>query len=204
MKNVFYLILAWVAITSCASAERYRPRTGDILFQTLESDQSEAIQIATKSPYSHVGVVFIRDEKPFVLEAVEPVQFTPMNIWIKRGANRRYVAKRLVKADSILTSENLAELLSIGKSYLGKHYDIYLAWSDSSMYCSELVWKLYHEALDLDLTTPAKLSSFDLQHPVVSAKLKERYGTEVPLDEPVVAPAALFDSSYLTTVYQKK
>lgn len=204
MKYIFCLVLTLLAVASTACAQRYRPQTGDILFQSLKSDQSEAIQIATKSPYSHVGVVFIKDDKPFVLEAIEPVQFTPMNIWIKRGANRKYVAKRLVKADSILTKENLADLLEVGKLYLGKHYDIYFNWSDSSMYCSELVWKLYHEALDLDLTMPVKLSSFDLEHPIVSAKLRERYGTNVPLEEPVVAPSAVFDSKYLTTVYQRK
>ena len=204
MKIIFCLVLTLLAIASNVCAQRYRPQTGDILLQSLKSDQSEAIQIATKSPYSHVGVVFIKDDKPFVLEAIEPVQFTPMNIWIKRGANRKYVAKRLVKADSILTKDNLADLIETGKLYLGKHYDIYFNWSDSSMYCSELVWKLYHEALDLDLTMPAKLSSFDLEHPIVSAKLRERYGTNVPLEEPVVAPSALFDSKYLTTVYQRK
>lgn len=204
MKHAYLLLIAWLAIAASVSAQEYRPRTGDILFQTLESDQSQAIQIATKSPYSHVGVVFIREDKPFVLEAVEPIQFTPMNVWIKRGSNRKYVAKRLVKADSILTNENLTELLTVGKSYLGKHYDIYFSWSDSSMYCSELVWKLYHEALDIDLTPPEKLSSFDLTHPVVSAKLTERYGANVPYEEPVVAPSALFDSKHLTTVFRRE
>lgn len=41
-------------------------RDGDIIFHTSRSAQSDAIQRATKSPYSHVGLVLYRDRKPFV------------------------------------------------------------------------------------------------------------------------------------------
>ena len=72
-------------------ASEYRARTGDILFQTTDTPQSTAIQLVTKSPYCHVGIVFVQGGKPFVLEAVEPVKFTPMNQWITRGVNNFYV-----------------------------------------------------------------------------------------------------------------
>ncbi len=204
MKYILLSFLLLSALVAEATAQAYRPQTGDILFQTSQSDQSQAIQVATKSPYSHVGVVFIRDDKPFVLEAVEPVQFTPMNIWIKQGVNSSYVAKRLLDSDSILTKENLAELLAVGKTFVGKHYDDQYQWSDSSMYCSELVWKLYYEVFGIELGALAKLKSFDLTDPIVSAKLKERYGTKIPYEEPVVAPVTILESNLLTTVYQSK
>jgi hypothetical protein len=35
--------------------------------------------------------------------------------------------------------------------YLGKNYDIYFGWSDSLIYCSELVWKVYKDAWDIEL-----------------------------------------------------
>jgi hypothetical protein len=41
-----------------AGCGRYQPRNGDIIFQTSLSDQSVAIQAATKSPYSHLGIVY--------------------------------------------------------------------------------------------------------------------------------------------------
>ncbi len=204
MRNILLSLVLLLAFVADANAQGYRPQTGDILFQTSQSEQSRAIQIATKSPYSHVGVVFIRDDKPYVLEAVEPVQFTPMNIWIKKGARSSYVAKRLVNSDSILTKETLAKLLAVGKSYLGKHYDDQYQWSDSSMYCSELVWKLCREALGIEIGALTKLKSFNLTDPIVSAKLKERYGTNIPYEEPVVAPVTIFESKVLTTVYQSK
>ncbi len=204
MRNILLSLLLLLAFVADAIAQGYRPQTGDILFQTSQSEQSRAIQIATKSPYSHVGVVFIRDDKPFVLEAIEPVQFTPMNIWIKQGVNSSYVAKRLIESDSILTKDNLAELLAVGKSFVGRHYDDQYQWTDSSMYCSELVWKLYREALGIEIGALTKLKSFDLADSIVSAKLKERYGTNIPYEEPVVAPVTIFDSKLLTTVYQSK
>ena len=33
-------------------------QNGDIIFQTSNSSQSKAIQLATHSPYSHVGIIY--------------------------------------------------------------------------------------------------------------------------------------------------
>ncbi len=45
-----------------------------------------------------------------------------------------------------------------------------------------------------------KLHEFDLTDAAVRAKMRERYGTNVPLDEPVISPGAQFDSPLLETV----
>ena len=45
-----------------------------------------------------------------------------------------------------------------------------------------------------------KLKEFDLSNPLVQAKLKERYGKNIPLEETVVSPQAVFDAPQLTTV----
>lgn len=201
--NVLFLLILSI-FASTLAAPRYRPRNGDILFQTSESNQSQAIQLATKSPYSHVGIVFIRDDKPFVLEAIEPVQFTPMNQWIRRGVKSRYVAKRLIAADSILSPASVAALTKAGKSFFGKKYDACFQWSDSTMYCSELVWKVFQRSIGIELGQPGKLRDFDLSSPIVNAALHERFGDEIPYDETVIAPSAIFDSELLTTVYENK
>ena len=44
-------------------------QNGDIVFQISRSPQSRAIQLATHSPYSHMGIVFLRNKDIFVLEA---------------------------------------------------------------------------------------------------------------------------------------
>jgi hypothetical protein len=48
-----------------------------------------------------------------------------------------------------------------------------------------------------------KLREFDLTDGVVKAKMKERYGDEVPLDEPVISPAAMFESPLLEMVAER-
>ena len=60
------------------AAEPIALRDGDIIFQTTPSKQSQAIQIVTHSPYSHVGIIFMREGKPYVYEAISKVQYTPL------------------------------------------------------------------------------------------------------------------------------
>ena len=50
------------------------------------------------------------------------------------------------------------------------------------------------------LGTLQKLREFDLSDPVVKTKMRERYGSRVPLDEPVISPGAQFDSPLLSPV----
>jgi hypothetical protein len=45
----------------CSRGGGYEPRNGDILFQISRSSQSAAIQLATRSRYSHMGIVYIRE-----------------------------------------------------------------------------------------------------------------------------------------------
>jgi hypothetical protein len=45
-----------------------------------------------------------------------------------------------------------------------------------------------------------KLREFDLTDPAVKGKMRERYGRDIPLDERVISPAAMFDSALLQTV----
>jgi hypothetical protein len=99
-------------------------RNGDIIFQTSLSRQSQAIQLATHSKYSHMGIIYIEGGKPFVYEAVQPVKVTPLPAWIKRGKDGKCVVKRLKDADTILTPETLKKMKTVGHKYKGKNYDI--------------------------------------------------------------------------------
>src|SRR5436309_10168280 len=70
-------------------------RDGDIIFHQSSSNQSRAIQLATHSRYSHMGMVWRQDGRWFVYEAVQPVKMTPLAKWIARGAGEHFVVKRL-------------------------------------------------------------------------------------------------------------
>ena len=190
------LAAVWLSFSASSFAFAYSPQEGDIVFQTSLSSQSRAIQIATGSPYSHMGVVLFQNGKPYVYEAVQPVKYTPLQAWLARGKGGHYVAKRTRKP---LGAAAVATFHSQARKYAGRPYDLTFEWSDGRMYCSELVWKLY-KAAGIELAPLAKLGSFNLDHPAVRRILKQRYGDHVPLDEPVIAPAAIFDSPLLTRV----
>ncbi len=196
-----FLVLLLVSL-ACSGQGRYEPRDGDIIFQTSRSGQSLAIQLATGSPYSHMGIVYLRNGVPFVFEAVQPVKMTPLKEWIARGEDRHFVVKRLRRAESILSPENLRKMREIGDKFIGLDYDFFFEWSDDRIYCSELVWKIFARGAGVKVGKLATLRDFDLSHPAVKAKIGERFGNAVPLDEMVISPAAMFASPMVETVYE--
>jgi len=177
-------------------------KNGDIIFQTSTSAQSKAIQLATHSEYSHCGVIYEEDSTCYVFEAIQPVKKTLLREWIARGKGGNYVVKRL-KDTSVLTPEALQKMKKSGSEMAGKNYDLYFDWSDDRIYCSELVWKLYKDATGLEVGHLQKLSDFDLSNPAVQQKLKERYGKNIPKNEIVISPVAIYNSELLTTVIEK-
>lgn len=178
-------------------------QNGDIIFHTSSSNQSKAIQTATDSPYSHMGIIYTSGlGSYFVYEAIQPVQLTPLKNWINRGINGEYVVKRLKNADQVLNSVALGKMKKVGEKYKGKSYDSYFEWSDDKIYCSELVWKIYKEALDIEIGALQQLQEFDLNSSLVKSKMQERFGNKIPLTEKVISPAAMFDSDQLVTVKQ--
>lgn len=178
-------------------------QNGDIIFQTSQSNQSKAIQLATKSKYSHIGIVYENNNKWFVYEAIQSVRLTPIKQWINRDKKRHYVVKRLKNASEVLNSATLTKMKKVGERFKGKNYDIYFEWSDDKLYCSELVWKIYKEATEIEIGNLEELKDFDLSHPLVKQKMKERYGDNIPLNEKVISPAAIFNSDKLITIVEK-
>jgi hypothetical protein len=178
-------------------------RDGDLIFQTSRSSQSLAIQRATGSPYSHMGLIFIRDGQPYVFEAVATVRLTPLDRWIARGEGHHFVLKRLRNADTVLDPGGINRLHTAALRLAGRPYDLTFEWSDDRIYCSELVWKAYDRGLGIDIGALQTLREFNLTDPIVQAKMRERYGDSVPLNEPVISPVAMFRSNRLVTVAEQ-
>lgn len=182
------------------SAAEGELKDGDLIFQTSLSGQSKAVQLATRSTYSHCGIVFKENNKYYVFEAIQPVKRTPLQKWIARGDGGKYVVKRLKNADQVLTPDVIQKMKQVGKQFNGKNYDLTFEWSDDRIYCSELIWKMYQRSTGIEIGKLDKLSSFDLSSDVVKKKMRERYGDQIPMNEPVISPAAVFESELLITV----
>lgn len=173
---------------------------GDLIFQTSESKQCEAVRIATNSKFSHCGIIYKINGNLFVFEAVQPVKLTPLSDWIQHGKGQKYLVKRLKNADTVLKPETLQKMKDYSQQFMGKEYDAFFEWDDTRIYCSELVWKIYKNGAGIELSKLKQLKDFNLSDERVQKIIKERYGNDIPLEEKVVAPSDLVDSDLLKTV----
>ncbi|HEX2935906.1 MAG TPA: YiiX family permuted papain-like enzyme [Bacteroidales bacterium] len=183
-----------------ALVDKGEVQNGDLIFQTSLSRQSIAIQLATQSKYSHCGLIFKKGNGFFVFEAVQPVKLTPLNHWIARGKEGKFVIKRLKNAGKILTPSTCEKMMAIGNQFKGKSYDLTFEWSDDKIYCSELIWKIYERATGLQIGKLQRLRDFNLSDPAVQSIMKKRYGNRIPLEETVISPVSIFDSELLRVV----
>ena len=135
MKTLFSMLFYLFIFSMCSSQDL---KDGDVIFQTSRSSQSRVIQEITNSNLTHCGIIFFKDNKPYVFESVNSVKLTPLSSWIRRGVGGKY---KIVRLDYKLRDNHKKIMLSYAKKQIGKQYDSKFQWSDTKMYCSELVWK---------------------------------------------------------------
>ena len=170
-------------------------QTGDLVFQTSRSRQSAAIQAATHSPLSHVGLVEVTAEGTFVVEAVQPVRRTPWERWRARGEGGRVL---VLRASGLAPAQREAAVRE-ARRHLGKPYDLRFGWDDEALYCSELVHKAYARGAGLSLGRQQALSELDLRE--LGPALRERYAGHVPLALRLLTPASLAADPALQVVH---
>jgi uncharacterized protein YycO len=192
---IFYLL------TSCITQEAttYDFNTGDIIFHTSKSSQSQAIQAITNSKYSHVGVIYKLNGELYVFEAIQPVSLTPLRTFISRGKGKKFTVKRL-KNTSIINNNNFSDAYVYARKQVGKNYDSKFLWSDDRMYCSELVWKIYKQ-IGIEVGEIQTFSSFNFSSPEVTQIVRKRFPDGLPMNELVVTPISIANSNLLYTVY---
>ncbi|MBC7695679.1 MAG: peptidoglycan peptidase [Burkholderiales bacterium] len=197
MKKSFLFLTSFLIIILFLNFRQSNTyKDGDIIFQTTSGPTGKAIQLATHSQYNHCGLLFFENNEWVVYEAVQPVRKTSLTEFNARGKG---TIKRL--ANISLSNADVTKLKALFKStFENKNYDEAFNWSDDQIYCSELVFKLYHKALNIELCKPRKLSDFDLSHPLVKEKLNEKYNHNIPLNEPMVSPEDIFSSTLLSSV----
>jgi hypothetical protein len=189
------LLLVGHTVAAAPQPLEGRLKTGDLVFHASRSRQSAAIQAATHSPLSHVGLVEVTPEGVFVVEAVQPVQRVPFARWKARGEKGRI----LVLRPEGLEEARRAAAVEEAKRHLGKPYDWRFGWGDEAMYCSELARKAYEAGAGVAYGEMERLGSLDVKR--LGPQLKERYGGKVPVDLELVTPASLAVDTRLTVVH---
>ena len=91
------LLGAWTTLhlTHFEDSDFQNLKEGDIIFQTSNTSQTFAILFASKSVYTHMGLLKRLENGDFVVvEAAGPVRETPLKSWIERGIFGRITIKR--------------------------------------------------------------------------------------------------------------
>lgn len=200
-QMVACLELAFAATIDAQATNPYLLHEGDIVFSGSARGQGEAIIAATASPLTHCGIVFVKDGRCMVLEAVQPVGVTTLEAFIAHGRADAFTARRLKTG---LAPAAAQKARAWATAQIGRNYDVTFRWDDSRFYCSELVWKFYQHG-GIELCAPRHFRDYNLHHPSVMKIINQRYGgiERVPMDEKVVAPSDLATSPLLAEVPRK-
>jgi hypothetical protein len=194
-------LAVWLVVLACGVSCATRAaepavESGDLVFETSSSAQSSAIQWATASRWSHVGIVDVSDRgEVTVIEALRVVTRTPWRAWQRRA---RRGGEILVLRPRAVPRDARAAAAAIARTYLGRPYDPRFGWDDERVYCSELVVKAYERGAGVSLGKRERLG--DLRLLGIEKAAEQRWGGPVPKDLVLVTPASLAEDRRLDVV----
>jgi hypothetical protein len=197
---ILILLISFIPLPS--GSETPDMRIGDIIFHESWSVQGKAVKYMTGDKYSHAGIVIKYNNRFLILEAAARIKVSKLQTFVKRGVGRHFIVKRLKDYDRLINKKSLIKLKRTARRMIGKRYDYFFEWDDRMIYSAELIWKIFYRGLGVKLCGFRRLGSFDLSHPFISFHMDQKFGDDIPFNEPVVTPEMLFNSSRLFTVYE--
>lgn len=196
LNTISHLILLFTSILlfvcGCQnSSKTFELQSGDLLFQDLDgSSLSDAIEDVTAEEkelsFSHVGIaVESENNELLVLEATgEAVQYTSLDSFLTRSLNTDRMPKVRVARLNKKHQARITKAISYGKRLIGYPYDPIYLMSDSTYYCSELIYEMFKHSGDgseifkLDAMTFKDVKTGEF-HPAWVKHYKDM-GTEIP------------------------
>jgi hypothetical protein len=198
-------------------------KDGDLIFIRSHSDNAPYIAAITGSKLTHCGIVFHEGGEIRVYEGAGRGQYLTIKEWqVKESGGHSLepiYARRLIKA---LTSDQINSLKAEAAKLHETHYDFAFAWTNSYkydngetkeyVYCSELQYKAYERALNIQLGTPHPMKDYFGAIPAderdaIIEKLKTnpkaihcRAGDDFDPDELIISPEEVFQSDVLMDV----
>ena len=160
MDHLFRLscLFALMGVAGGTHAAEVSFQSGDVVLQASTSERSALIRKASRSPYSHVGLVEVAKDGVFVIEAVQPVSRTPLATWVARGEGQWVTVLRPKELDP----KARARVIAAARRELGKPYDARYRWDDERLYCSELVVKAFARGASLAVGRQEQVKSLAL------------------------------------------
>ena len=150
MKKVFLLLVFVLMVLTVSAGTPAEYKEGDIVFIISKSEQSPLIQYATRSLWSHCGIVVYKNKEPYVLEASNVVKLTPLYAFLRKGRLKMNTTRRFFDKPVKIKY----------KQYLGIPYDSEFSLTNNRYYCSELVWVIFKKQFGIELCKPKPLSQY--------------------------------------------
>ncbi len=177
MKRIaIILTVVFLLFSICCCVASPSLKEGDIVFQISKSNQSSAIIAATKSPWSHCGIIIEKNDKLYVLEASNVVKLTPFSEWKKRGFLNIVAKKRVLDKPIKIKYKHLLNI----------PYDKSFRLNNNRYYCSELVWEIYKNQFNIILAKPHPVSDYKINNRKALKLMKQR---NITPDQLVIAPS---------------
>ncbi len=206
-------VYLWLSFTSVSAADLPSLQNGDIVFHTSRSSQSSAILFASRSPYSHMGIIELDAMgNAFVQEATGPVKLASIAEWIKRGLGGRIMIKRLEG----LLPDHAKKILAAAHKYDGLPYDIFFLPDREHIYCSELVRSAFEDAAKIEVGKIQTVRELNVNGFLAQRLIKRRW-TKHPLcqvtgetfescypkilDQTLVTPASIAEDNRLKIIF---
>lgn len=173
-------VYTWLELTRVKPEKLPALKSGDLVFQTINTGQTLAVAAASASAYTHVGIIKMDENGvPLVVEAVGPVREVPLEKWIRQGIFDRVAIKRV----SGLTEEQAAKILKAAEKYYGRPYDFFFLFDKEKIYCSELVYYAFKEGAGIEIGKIQEVSELNTDNFAVQKLIKKRWQNYTPCHE---------------------
>lgn len=174
----------------------YLPQEGDLLFQSIPyNTYIDTIEGSAQSPYSHCGILIIKDGQWMVLESLNAVTVTPINDWRDRA---QFIDVYRFKEPF---RKHIPKMIDQAQRFTGQAYDIYYQMDDSRIYGAELIYKAYKITSGRNLGKTVSLSDFVQKD---RKKLFFSLNRFLPLEREIITAYNLSKSTDLEKVYSSK
>jgi Permuted papain-like amidase enzyme, YaeF/YiiX, C92 family len=189
-------------------------KSGDLVVQNSKAADILPLFAADGSGVTHIGIVDVREDGAYVIEAAEKVVATPMRAYLARGKDDAFSVFRVPS----LSDAQRKQVVEAASRQLGKPNDYFLRRSWDQLYSSELV-RLAYRDIGFDIGKVQKLGKVtgDLS-PVRSQFLrkwmanedcqKRRFDSDqcwaMMLKQDVVTPSSIVADAHMTKIFEVK
>ena len=145
MKYRFLFFILVTQLVFCQEVKQLK--TGDLLFQSMNCGPlCEAINEVTEGyqghDFSHMGLIYIKNDSTFVLEASgKAVKMTPLDVLSNYTDSPMFVGRLKRKYRKYIPNA-----IAFTLSQIGMPYDDAYLYNNGSYYCSELIYDAFLNA----------------------------------------------------------